>query len=71
VLQEEIPISGLSNPVMMGRKRSYGMGGVVMKITPNTTILSGVRTFGLEWGVIRLWTRTRPVIGHATTFGNG
>jgi hypothetical protein len=54
---------------MTAKKRLFGMAGVDMKIIRNTVILRDVRTFELEWGVIRLWTKTRPVTGHATTFG--
>jgi hypothetical protein len=53
----------------MEKKRLSGMAAAVTKIIRNIMILRGVRTLELEWGVIRLWTKTRPVTGHATTFG--
>jgi hypothetical protein len=53
----------------MEKKRLCGMVAVGMKIIRNTGILRGVRTFELEWGVIKQWTKTRPVTGHVMTSG--
>jgi hypothetical protein len=53
----------------MEKKRLFDMVDADMKIIRNMVILRDVRTFELEWGVIKQWTRTRLVTGHATTFG--
>jgi hypothetical protein len=53
----------------MEKKRLFDMVDVDTKIIRNMVILRDVRTFELEWGVIKLWTKTRPATGHATTSG--
>jgi hypothetical protein len=53
----------------MEKKRLFDMVDVDTKIIRNMVILRDVRTFELEWGVIKQWTRTRLVTGHATTSG--
>jgi len=69
VPQQAIRISGWSSLAMMEKKKLFGMVVVDMKIIRNTVILRDVRTFELEWDVIKQWTKTRPVTGRVMTSG--
>ena len=52
-----------NNTINKEKKKLYVMADVDMRITPSTRIPNGVRTLGLEWGVIKQWTKTRLNIG--------